>query len=129
MLHIDSAQLLLGWEALQLPICNGPHEGGLTSTVGATQTVTLTTLQVQTSIVQQDLATCMSQEAIRTRALFDILSILLKSGKPITTLEILLTRATKHSNTDNVQVIIACQKAFARNEHAASSMTRHSNIP
>ena len=57
MLHIHSAQLVLGWEAIQLSISNGPHEGGLAGTVGATQTIPLATLQVKASIVQQDLAT------------------------------------------------------------------------
>ena len=57
MLHIHSAQLVLGREAIQLSISNGPHQGGLAGTVGATQAVTLAALQVQASVVQQDLAT------------------------------------------------------------------------
>ncbi|KAA6417306.1 MAG: hypothetical protein FRX49_02281 [Trebouxia sp. A1-2] len=38
-------QLVLGWEAVQLSISNGPHEGGLASTIGATQAVPLATLE------------------------------------------------------------------------------------
>ena len=58
MLDVHSAQLILGREALQLAVSDGPHESGLAGPVGAAQTITLATLEVQASVVEQDLTTC-----------------------------------------------------------------------
>ena len=58
VLHVHSAQLLLGGEALQLSVGDGTHQGGLAAAVGAAEPVPAATLEPQPRVVQQNLATC-----------------------------------------------------------------------
>ena len=58
VLHVDRLELVLGRELLDLAVGNRAHERGLSAAVGAAEPVALATLQVQDSVVQQDLGTC-----------------------------------------------------------------------
>lgn len=58
VLHVHRLELVLGRELLDLAVGDGAHQGGLAAAVGAAQAVPLATLQVEHSIVQQDLGTC-----------------------------------------------------------------------
>lgn len=57
VLDVDSLDLALLREALDLLVIDGAHQGGLAGTVGAEQTITLATLQAQVGLVEQDLGT------------------------------------------------------------------------
>mmetsp|Transcript_33591 Transcript_33591/g.74379 ORF Transcript_33591/g.74379 Transcript_33591/m.74379 type:complete len:529 (-) Transcript_33591:733-2319(-) len=57
VLNVHSLELSWGREALNLAVGNGAHEGGLSGTVGAAQTVASTLLQAQAGHVQQNLGT------------------------------------------------------------------------
>ena len=65
MLHIHSLQLVLGRELLDLAIGDGAHQGGFAAAVGPAQPVALATLQVEHSVVQQDLGTCIVDSRVR----------------------------------------------------------------
>src|SRR5699024_7290479 len=57
VLDVDGLDLVLLGEALKLLVVDGAHEGGLSRTVRAQQTVALATLQTKVSLVEQDLGT------------------------------------------------------------------------
>jgi len=57
VLDVNGLDLILLGETLKLLVVDGTHEGGLSGTVGAEETVTLTTLEMQVSLVQQNLGT------------------------------------------------------------------------
>ena len=57
VLDKDSLDLVLLGEALDLLVVDGTHEGGLSGTVGAQETVALATLQTEMSLVEEDLGT------------------------------------------------------------------------
>jgi len=57
VLDVDGLNLILLGETLKLLVVDSTHESGLTGTVGTEQTVTLTTLETQVSLVQQNLGT------------------------------------------------------------------------
>lgn len=73
VLNVDSLDLILLGETLKLLVVDSTHESGLTSTVGTEETVTLTTLQAEMGLVQQDLGTIGQGE----RAVAQILTLLL----------------------------------------------------
>jgi len=76
VLDVDSLDLILLGEALELLVVDSAHEGGLAGTVGAQKTVTLTTLQTKVSLVQQNLGTIGQREG----AVAQILTLLLIGG-------------------------------------------------
>mmetsp|Transcript_22520 Transcript_22520/g.49064 ORF Transcript_22520/g.49064 Transcript_22520/m.49064 type:complete len:497 (+) Transcript_22520:1772-3262(+) len=53
----DGSDLINIWESFDLVVGDGSHQGGLTAIVGTEQTITLTTLQLHLSVVQQNLGT------------------------------------------------------------------------
>lgn len=57
VLDVDGLDLILLGETLELLVVDSTHEGGLSGTVGTEETVTLTTLEAQVSLVQQNLGT------------------------------------------------------------------------
>lgn len=59
MLNIHCLQDVLGWELLDLSIGDGAHESGLSAAVWAAEPIALAPLQIQDSIVEQDLGTYM----------------------------------------------------------------------
>lgn len=73
VLDVDGLDLRLLGETLNLLVVDGTHEGGLSGTVGAEKTVTLTTLQTKVSLVKQDLGTVGQVEC----AVTEILTLLL----------------------------------------------------
>lgn len=73
VLDVDGLDLILLGETLKLLVVDGTHEGGLTGTVGAEQTVTLTTLEAEAGLVQQNLGTVGQGES----AVAQILTLLL----------------------------------------------------
>ncbi|DBA00724.1 TPA: hypothetical protein N0F65_001195, partial [Lagenidium giganteum] len=54
VLNEHGLELLLGGEAFELTVGNGAHERRLTATVRTAETITVTTLEAKTSVVQQD---------------------------------------------------------------------------
>ena len=62
MLDIEGADLVGQREALDLAVGNGAHEGRLSGTVLAAQTVAVAMLQVESSSVEQDLGTISERE-------------------------------------------------------------------
>ena len=79
VLNEDGLDLILLGETLELLVVDSTHEGGLTGTVGTEETVTLTTLETQVSLVQQDLGTIGQGEG----AVAQILTFLLIGGNLI----------------------------------------------
>jgi hypothetical protein len=73
VLDVDSLDLALLGEALDLLVVDGAHKGGLAGTVGSEKTVTLTTLETEVSLVKQDLSTVGQVEC----AVAEILALLL----------------------------------------------------
>ena len=73
VLDVDSLDLALLGEALDLLVVDGAHEGGLSGTVGAEETVTLAALQAESGLVEQDLGTVGQVEG----AVAEILTLLL----------------------------------------------------
>lgn len=78
VLNEDSLDLVF-LETLELLVVDSAHESGLTGTVGTEETVTLTTLETQVSLVQQDLGTIGQGEG----AVAQILTLLLIGGNII----------------------------------------------
>ena len=79
VLNEDSLDLVFLGETLELLVVDSAHESGLTGTVGTEETVTLTTLETQVSLVQQDLGTIGQGEG----AVAQILTLLLIGGNII----------------------------------------------
>lgn len=73
VLDVDGLDLVLLGETLDLLVVDGAHEGGLSGTVGAKETVTLTTLEAEMSLVQENLGTVGQVEG----AVAEILTLLL----------------------------------------------------
>jgi hypothetical protein len=73
VLDVDSLDLVLLGETLNLLVVDGAHQSGLAGTVGAEQTVTLATLQAEMCLVEQDLGTVGQVEC----AVAQILALLL----------------------------------------------------
>ena len=73
VLDVHGLDLVLLGETLDLLVVDGTHEGGLTGTVGSEKTVTLTTLETEVSLVEQDLSTVGQVEC----AVAEILALLL----------------------------------------------------
>ena len=73
VLDVDSLDLVLLGEALDLLVVDSAHEGGLSGTVRSEKTVTLTTLQTEVSLVKQDLGTVGQVEC----AVAEVLALLL----------------------------------------------------
>jgi hypothetical protein len=59
---IEGTDLVGRWEALDLAIGNGPHEGRLASTVFTAETVTVATLETESGSVEKDLGTVGERE-------------------------------------------------------------------
>ncbi|KAF3396471.1 hypothetical protein F1880_007236 [Penicillium rolfsii] len=76
VLNVDGLDLILLGETLKLLVVDSAHEGGLAGTVGAEETVTLTTLEAQVGLVQQNLGTVGQGEG----AVAQILTLLLVGG-------------------------------------------------
>jgi hypothetical protein len=75
----DSSTLLLGGETLDLTVGNGSHQGGLTSTVRTTETVSSASLESQLGSVQQNLST-VSQRELTVTQILALVVLLLKVG-------------------------------------------------
>jgi len=88
VLDVESANLVGGREALDLTIGDSPHEGRLSGTVLTAETVTVTTLETESSGVEQDLSTVSQREL----AVAKILALLLILGN-FTIIGILRSRA------------------------------------
>jgi hypothetical protein len=73
VLDVDGLDLILLGETLNLLVVDSTHKGGLSGTVGAKKTVTLTTLQAEMGLVEQDLGTVGQVEG----AVAEILTLLL----------------------------------------------------
>eukprot|EP00128_Syssomonas_multiformis_P003089 Colp12_sorted_trinity150504_noHs@15450 len=75
VLDEDGTELIRRGEALDLAVVDGAHEGGLTHTVGTAETVTLTTLEVEAGVVEQNHTTISEGEL----AVAEILTLLILS--------------------------------------------------
>jgi hypothetical protein len=73
VLDVDSLDLTLLGETLDLLVVDGAHKGGLAGTVGSQETVTLTALETEVSLVQQNLSTVGQVEC----AVAEVLALLL----------------------------------------------------
>ncbi|GFF58995.1 hypothetical protein IFM46972_11263 [Aspergillus udagawae] len=73
VLNVDSLDLVLLGETFKLLVVDGAHQSSLTGTVRSEKTVTLTTLQAERGLVQQDLGTIGQRE----RAVAEIFTLLL----------------------------------------------------
>jgi len=73
VLNVNSLDLALLWETLDLLVVDGAHKSGLAGTVWSKETVTLTTLETEVGLVEKNLGTVGQVEG----AVTEILTLLL----------------------------------------------------